>query len=251
MEVGKPTLKFKLCETRPWCLCDATLVSICPVHCLRQSSFGISPCFSFCILECLLRLLSKGYPMITYRENRPQTRLPLYPLQLPDEMTVYVQYFRHKNTHTHIYIYIHTYTHIGTGGTAAIREPTLLPPQPRDNNTINDRSLSPMWAIRPSHAHPSPCPPTATNTNCVQCCMYVEWAVIEPSGVAVQYLQLRPSFSSVPRVGYSPVDEDRWVCWRGAVKAEETFWNPLPCAWEEVCWPTERWVQGSIWWLRL
>lgn len=85
-------------------------------------------------------MLGKEYPMITYRENRPQTRSPLYPLQLPDEMTIYVQYFRHKNTH----IYTYTYTHIGTGGTAAIREPTLLPPQPRDNNTINDRSLSPM-----------------------------------------------------------------------------------------------------------
>jgi len=73
-------------------------------------------------LEGLLRLLSTEYPMITYGENWLQTRSPLYPLQLPDEMTVYVQYFRHKNTH------IYTYTHIGTGGSAAIREPTPLPP---------------------------------------------------------------------------------------------------------------------------
>jgi hypothetical protein len=44
---------------------------------------------------------------------------------------------------THIYTYIQI-QHIEAGGSAAIPEPTLLPLQPRDNNTINDRSLSPM-----------------------------------------------------------------------------------------------------------
>lgn len=62
----------------------------------------------------------------------------------------------------------------------------------------------------PLPTHPPVRLPPPTQIVCSVVCMYVEWAVIEPSGVAVQYLQLRPSFSSVPRVGYSPVDEDRW-----------------------------------------
>lgn len=154
---------------------------------------------------------------------------------------------------THIY----TYIHIEAGGAAAIPEPTLLPPQPRDNNTINDRSLSPMWAIRPS-----PCPPTPLSAYCHQhkLCgvLYVcrfgsgmgcYWT-IRCSGT---FGQVSPVSRELDVVRSAAVAAGAYVD-EEAVKTEETFWKtPLPSTLggREKSRPAVRWVQGSIWWLGL
>lgn len=129
---------------------------------------------------------------------------------------------------THIYIYIH----IEAGGTAAIPESTLLPPQPRDNNTINDRSLSPMWAIRPS-----PCQPTPLSAYCHQHKLCgVLYVCRSGSGMGCYWtIRCSGTFGQV-----SPVSRELDMVWSAtaaaagasgdeeAVKTEETFWKTPP-----------------------